>query len=532
VTVPVLDPVTQRAQQAERVRVAKDIQIPHLEYWNYDPCQHHDSPRPDCQYRACGGDLFSHQRVGVSWLYLKGRGMLADSPGAGKTNQALGLIALLKQRGELTRRALIVCQTPAAEQWWREAQRWVPRIASEVILSGMSRSQRLDVYARNWDILVVGYHIAMRDSSILHNLAPGVLFVDDVDPILNHDNQTHKVLESLASQADRSVVMNATSIQTRLSQLHAALSLCGGYEALGSLNQFQRRYEVREPVVVWSQKTGRKSTQFKTTGYRNIDDLKRRVGPMVLRRAYEDLDDVRMPMIMPPQSVWLDLHPAQSARYKELQKGVLRILKEEGQTVKRVGALQKFARGQQICAGLPALGEVGGDSVKLDWLMAALQDTWASEKVVVYIHNIGMIEDFSARLTAAGIGFARIWGQEASAEIRRRDIQRFWEDPNCRVLMGTSAMERSLNLQVANVMVFVDLHLNPARVAQTVGRVRRAGSTHDRVFVFNLLARATQEEKYLQVLETRQALFDTVFEETSELFESLSPYQLLELMRP
>ena len=72
--------------------------------------------------------------------------------------------------------------------------------------------------------------------------------------------------------------------------------------------------------------------------------------------------------------------------------------------------------------------------------------------------------------------------------------------------------------------------LNPARMEQLAGRIRRDGSAHTSVYVHNLLTLDTQEERYIPLLEREQALIDTVWDESSELFESLSPLALLTLI--
>jgi SNF2 family DNA or RNA helicase len=127
------------------------------------------------------------------------------------------------------------------------------------------------------------------------------------------------------------------------------------------------------------------------------------------------------------------------------------------------------------------------------------------------------------------VGLVKVVGGQSSEE-RQTQIDRFWRDPECRVLVGTSAVERSLNLQVSQRLVFVDLHLNPARVTQIVGRIRRGGSRFRHVYVYNLLAEDTQEDGYKDVLETRQALADYVFDDESDLFDKLEPAALLQLI--
>lgn len=535
-----------RTQRAEAIKRAADINLPPLKYWNYSGCAAHPEPKVDCEYRACGGELFSHQRVGVMWLYMRKSGLLADLPGVGKTNQTLGLAALLKERGELTNRMLIVCQTPAVLQWLTEAQRWVPKLRVDAVYTGLTRQKRIQKYVQDWDLMIIGYHMLLKDWKMLEKFEVGCLIVDDVDPLLNHDTQTHQTIVNLSLNAERTIVMNATAIQTKLEQVHAALLPAGGFEVFGSLSSFENRY-VRKERSREMTSSGRVVVREQITGYKNGEELRSKLGPMYLRRKYEDLTDIKMPTLMPPEHVWLDLHPEQAKRYKELQAGVLRLKTEEGDKVKHAQALAKVTYGQQICAGLPALKTESGRyeqdgpqaSVKLDWLVHRIAKTdaegsgvWQDRKIVCFIKNIGLVAAAEQRLNNLGVGVAKIWGKDANAKHRQAEIQRFWKDPNCRVLLGTSAIERSLNLQNANILVNVDTILNPARMAQLAGRVRRAGSTHNHIWVFNLFCRDTQEERYLDVLQRRQAMADYTWGEQSELYESLSPLELLSLITP
>jgi SNF2 family DNA or RNA helicase len=522
-----------RTARAQSIKGARDINLPSLKFWNYDACAAHPEPRVDCEYRACGGELFAHQRVGVMWLYVRQSGLLADLPGVGKTNQVLGLAALLKERGELTNRMLIVCQTPAVLQWLAEAQRWVPKLRSDAVYTGLTKKHRINKYVQDWDLMVVGYHMLLQDWKMLEKFEVGCLVIDDVDPLLNHETKTHQTLVRLAQNAERCVVLNATSIQTKLEQVHAALLPAGGFDVFGSLSQFERRY-VRKELSREMTRSGRVYTREVITGYKNGEELRQKLGPLYLRRKYEDLTDIRMPTLMPPQHVWLELHPEQRKKYAELQQGVLRLKTEEGEKLRHAQALAKVTYGQQICAGLPALGEADGPqaSVKLDWLLHQTQHSWADRKVVAFIKNLDLVAAAEQRFAAVGIETAKIWGRHANAQHRAAEIQRFWKDPKCRVLLGTSAIERSLNLQNANILVNVDTILNPARMHQLAGRIRRAGSAHSHIWVFNLFCRDTQEEKYLSVLQRRQGMADYTWGEESELYEALSPLELLSLITP
>lgn len=519
-----------RAERAWKVRFAKDVNFPQLKYWNYGPCAYHRVPQVDCEYRQCGGEPFKHQRVGATWLYLQKKGILADVPGAGKTNTIFLLASMLKERGQLQDRAIVVSQAPAVEQWRDEAYRWIPNM--KVIAAIGNRSQRIQKYATDWDMLFISYQMLLKDLELMCRLQPGLLVSDDIDPLRTPGTATSKAFNRLSAYANRVVVINATPLQIKLEEMWSTAKPVGGLALFGSQLAFERRYIRSEPVIIFNRNTGRQMTKHTIVGYKNGEEFREKIAPIYLRRNYDDLDDISMPEIAPPETVWLDLHPAQRVKYEELQEGILRLIREKGEELKFATALTKMTYGQEICAGLPALGEPDGPeaSVKLDWLENKMTGDWIDEKVVCYIRNTGNIRAINARMERHGIEVAKIWGPDRAS--RSNQITKFWKDPNCRLAVGTSAMERSLNLQTARICVNLDTLLNPQRMVQILGRVRRAGSKHKTVYVFTLLARDTQEDRYQDILRTRAALADYMWSEINEVFEQLTPLEMLQLIRP
>ncbi len=528
-------PVQTRHAAAERIRTAADFDLPALDWFNTDPCERHPSIEagaaaiPPC--RRCGIRFRRHQRIGVAWLYMRGRGLVADQVGTGKTAQAAGLLAAIKQAGELEhRRAVVIVRPSVLEQWVAELHRFVPKLV--IATATGTRAKRIATYCAGWDVLVTGYQMFVRDAEMYTHLPVGVVIVDDVDALRNPSNSTAYAIKRLSRRAERAVVLTATPLQKRLPELHSVLEPVGSLEVFGSATAFRRTYVREDLVRVYSPNAGRHVQMREVTGYQNLDDFRAKLTPMVLRRTAEDIDDVDLPVIHPPNNVWLDLHPAQAARYDELRAGVLKIIKAEGAQVRHAAAAAKFLYGQQICAGLATLGEPDGpgSSSKLDWVMRVLTGDLEAEKVVVFCQFTNTVQALAGRLTDARVGHGIIWGREQDRAARQRATARFWDDPACRVLIGTSAIEQGLNLQVSRHLICVDQLMNPARMTQLAGRIRRDGSAYRTVYVHNLLARGTQEAGYLDLLSREQALADHVWDEQSDLYAALSPLALLQLI--
>lgn len=554
-------PKEQREEMARRVQVAQDFTLPELKYWNYSSCRKHrrwtetyldptlnngqgdfatrevqDRPKPGC--RDCGIVFRKHQRIGIMWAYIKGRGLIADSVGTGKTIQAAGLIAVLKETGEIAARGrvVVVPRPPALYQWHRELNRLIPMVNVQMVDGAKhTKAKRIERYSEPWDVLLLGPQILANDYDLLvSHFDFSTLIIDDVDALRNRDTKTSVVLKRFGRNCDRMMVMTGTPLQKKIDEMHSVLDPLGGLEIFGSERSFLNRYTRQRKVQIYA-RGGRKVTKMETVGYKNIGEFVEKMAPLVLRRTADDIDDVNLPIIMPPNNIFLDLYPAQRAKYEELQTVVRRVVRDEGANLTHLKASNSVHAAGMICGGLAMLGEPDGPgtSVKLDWVMNALDPEngeLGEEKVVVFVRYLNGVRALQGRLDAAGIGYATIWGEEPDKAVRQAAQERFWSDSNCRVMVGTTAIEQSLNFQCARHLVCVDMIPNPARQEQLVGRIRRDGSPHPHVFVHHLLTNDTHEVRILPKLETEQALIDAVWNSKSEIFQALSPLQLMQLI--
>lgn len=523
-------PTQKRAAVAKKLRTVKDINLPDLEFFNSSPCAKHTDLDPACQ--QCGVVFRQHQRVGVAWMYTAGVGLLADSVGTGKTIQAAGTTAVIKQAGELREggKILVVCRPGAVPQWEMQLNRLL-KDTKVIVGDGAKQKRRQKYLANDWEIVVMGYQMLINDLEQLDlSFDFQAVFVDDVDPLRNGDTATAYAINRISRKSPHIYILTGTPLQKRLQDLYNVLQPLNVRDILGSPVTFERRYLQKELVDEISS-TGKVSTKRKVVGYQNLGEFKDKISHLTLRRTAEDIDDVDLPAVI-PTNVFLEPYKLQMDKYKELQKGVLRIIKDQGQEVKRATAIARFLYGAQICGGLAVLGEPDrpNTSVKLDWVEDKLTGDLSDEKVVVFINFRNGVRALQARLDRAGISYETIWGENRNNADRFAAQQRFWNDPDCKVLIGTTSIEQSLNLQIARHLINVDMIMNPSRMEQLAGRIRRDGSKFKSVYVHNLLTVGTQEERYLPALEREQALIDHIWDSRSELFDALSPLAMLQMI--
>ena len=131
--------------------------------------------------------------------------------------------------------------------------------------------------------------------------------------------------------------------------------------------------------------------------------------------------------------------------------------------------------------------------------------------MVVFSQWLRMHELVVRRLRAAASGTTCCSTAACPGPKRKDLIQRFKEDPRCRLFLSTDAGGVGLNLQHASVVVNMDQPWNPAVLEQRIGRVHRLGQ-HRPVRVVNFIAQGTIEEGMLGLLAFKKSVFAGVLD--------------------
>jgi len=108
-------------------------------------------------------------------------------------------------------------------------------------------------------------------------------------------------------------------------------------------------------------------------------------------------------------------------------------------------------------------------------------------------HDKKFVEDFLEKL---GNKKMSITDSDVTPSERKHRILRFAPRANKKeevigsereidILISTDVLSEGQNLQDAEVLINYDLHWNPVRMIQRIGRIDRIGSTHDVVYVYN-----------------------------------------------
>jgi len=439
--------------------------------------------------------LLPYQRDGMLHLAFGERALLADEMGLGKTVQAIAACELLARRKNIDR-VLVVCPASLKAEWEEQIARFIDRPARSVF---GPRQQRLAAYKDPVFFTIVNYEQILVDAEDINGiLTPDIIILDEAQRIKNWQTKTARRVKSLRSPY--AFVLTGTPIENRIDELYSIVQYLDP-ELMGPLFRFNREfYQLDE--------------RGRAIDFRNLEELRRRVGAIMLRRRKADVENE-----LPGRTVktyFVPMADEQAKRYEDFRVPAARLIH---QSQKRPLTPAEFDRlmmllncMRMICDTPAILDPACRVSPKLEELEGILGDLFEEpdRKVIVFSEWERMLE--LVRELAAEMGIETAWHTGSVPQQRRRaEIQRFKNDPACRIFLSTDSGSVGLNLQVASAVVNVDLPWNPAKLEQRIARAWRKNQTRS-VTVVNLVCESSIEHGILHLLGQKQALAEGILD--------------------
>jgi SNF2 family DNA or RNA helicase len=152
-------------------------------------------------------------------------------------------------------------------------------------------------------------------------------------------------------------------------------------------------------------------------------------------------------------------------------------------------------------------------------LLTRVLDGIGDEPAVIFTIRLETLHRLVGILADAGAEALPYHGSMSRAE-RDRNVERFTHGP-ARFLVATDAGAEGLNLQArCNLVVNYDLHWNPMKLEQRIGRVHRFGQERA-VTVFNLAVQDTVDDHVLRILTEKLHLFTSVVGEVEDVLAEI-----------
>lgn len=441
--------------------------------------------------------LYPYQIDGALHLLERRRAILGDEMGLGKTVQAIAAATwLLRERQ--ARRMLVVCPASLKHQWHQELHRFGGH--DPVVVAG-TPAERHAIYQSETPFVIANYEQIFRDQRFLReqDLRWDAVIVDEAQRIKNWRARTSDAVKDLRERCRFAFVLSGTPIENNLEELY---SICQFVDPsiLGPLWDFHDRYY-------------RLDEDGRVTGYRSLEALRGRIAGVCLRRT-KDSVQLQLPervvnryyvALTPQQREAHDEHAMVVARLAHLMKR--RPLTEDERRRLTIALLLMRRACDSSIMGKGRPGPVP----KLDELARILDElvVQGGHKAIVFSEWTDMLDMVAEHLKRKKIGCAYLHGGVPTVK-RARLLERFQDDPTCRVFLSTEAGGLGLNLQAASVVIHLDLPWNPARLEQRNGRAHRLGQRRT-VQVVTLVAEDSIESRIETLIESKRELFEAVF---------------------
>ena len=431
---------------------------------------------------------------------FRGRVLLADEVGLGKTVEAGMVLKEYILRGMVER--VLVLTPPSLVEQWREEMETKFDIACSTTHSSRLRRDPAEFWSQPRIIASIATARLARHAEHLSRQAFDIVIVDEAHHLKSRATRNWKLVDALKKRF--LLMLSATPVQNNLIELYTLLTLL-------KPGLFKTEREFRAAHV--DPRHPRRPV--------NREQLQNLMRDAMIRNT-RALVDVRLP---PRQVITLrvDPRPEEAAAYEALSD-LIRTVSRDPAAHRRMAlhhllqaagsspmaaaaALERLlARGDDE-AWRPVHGQYAAlaGTAKVGALLDLL-DRNPTEKKLVFVRRRETLRMLDSLLTERGIAFACFDGSLSGPQ-KDEAVERFRD--RATVLLCTESGGEGRNLQFCNTLINFDLHWNPQRIEQRIGRIHRIGQERE-VFVFNLALRHTIEDRLLSILDEKINMFELV----------------------
>lgn len=455
--------------------------------------------------------LYPYQKEGIRFAIKTGKTIIADEMGLGKIIQAIGCAEFMRKEN-LISSVLIVCPTSLKYQWKKEIERFTG--CQSVVIEG-NHLRRKKMYDDSTFYKIVSYNSICNDVKILRHMSTDFMIMDEAQRLKNWNTQVAQAMRRI--HADYMVVLSGTPLENKLQELYSIVQIVNPF-LLGPLHEF-----IADTTVL--------SPSGQIIGYKNLNEIGERLKGVMIRRRKSDVK-LQLPSRM--DSIrFVPMTKEQAGMHDEFHSVVSQIVTKWNKThflseKDRKRLLLLLSQMRMVCDSTFILDQRSRHDTKIDELMHMVEDMIENgdDKMVVFSQWERMTRLVCQELEKRGIMYANLNGSVPS-EKRKQLMDDFTSNPDCRIFVSTDAGSTGLNLQVASVLVNLDLPWNPAVLEQRIARIYRIGQTKS-VQVFNMVAERTIEERMLSTLNFKSNMSEGILDNgTDAVFMEESKFNRL-----
>jgi SNF2 family DNA or RNA helicase len=447
---------------------------------------------------------------------MRGRAILADEVGLGKTIEAGLIIKEYMIRG-LVNKVLILVPASLVLQWSRE-------LSQKFGISAIA--QKKEYMWKQYNCIVASMDTAKRDPhrDIILSTDYDMLVIDEAHKLKNKNTKNYQFINEIKKKY--CLLLTATPVQNDLNELFNLITLLKPGH-LGQQGTFLTNYvsDKRKP--------------------KNEGQLQKEISKVMIRNRRSDGDieftkrqvkNFLLTLSEPEQMLYEGVNNFVRQRYEESQgdqNNMLSLITLQREVcssrdavfITLVNMFKKTPQDSPVRKMILELVEhikrVEGHT-KAEKMMELVREI--DDKVIVFTEYRATQEYLQKYLSQHDISSVPYRG---GFNRGKKDWMMDLFKRRSQIMIATEAGGEGINLQFCSHVINYDLPWNPMRVEQRIGRVHRLGQTRD-VKIYNLSTKGTIEEYILHLLHEKINMFELVIGSLDEILERWSNGQSVE----
>lgn len=442
--------------------------------------------------------LFNYQIEGISTInYYKGRCLLADEQGIGKTAQVIGWLHHTQAYP-----SLIICPASLKLNWEEEIKTWLHTNPSVEIISGTTTDRKITA-----DIVIINYDILTTKQNGTQKIRPDLLdrkwetvVCDEAHYINNPESIRGNAVATLANKVKHLILVTATPSQNKPKQLFHLLHMINpiifsskyrflnrycdrkktlyGWDDNGSSNEKELNYILSRTMMI---------RRLKRDVFKELDRKIRQVIPLQINNRIEYNQIVNNYKIQKDTDIFVKINMLKQLAVEGKMPQVYDFI---DMMLTKHDKLVIFAEHKDV---INVLEERYNDiCVKIDGSVNSPTKRDEAKEKFQRCKNCGVKKEYHDRENSA--------------------CEQYIPDLDTRIFLGSSAAKEGLTLTASYVVIFVELWWSPKDHDQAEDRCYgRAGDLHG-CNCYYLIAKDTIEEYIAGIFDLKNKMLDKVLD--------------------
>ena len=423
----------------------------------------------------------SHQKEAIEKLVGNDKFILADDMGLGKTTSAV--IAALEAN---LKKVLIVCPASLKINWKREIANYTDKSVS--IVEGKIW-ESADFVIINYDILKNFHDPQDRKNSVILNEGFDLIVADEAHYIQNTQAARTKIANDIINKVGKVWLLTGTPMTSRPMNYYNLLNLVDSPVAFNWMG-YVRRYCNGYQFTV-----GRKKI-WNVQGASNLEELRDRTKPQVLRRLKEEILDLPDKIVTP---IYLKL---KSRDYEELMGEYYRWFDQGQESGSLTVQFSKLMKVRQVIAEekIKNTCEIAENIIE------------QGKKVIIFTNFTDSLNQIVEHFGKSAV---KLDGSMSKDE-RQKSVDRFQTDEKIQVFAGNiKAAGVGITLTSAEAVIMNDLSFVPSDHSQAEDRAYRYGQKNN-VLVYYPIFENTIESIIYDILQNKKNIFEIVMGDSTQ----------------